>query len=202
MTVETVPSKEVTTKPPNGMSPAEHRHLGALEKRIAAGLQVFREVGNALLEIRDQRLYRNTHSSFEAYCRERWSMERQRAYYIMDAAKVDKVLGSPKDLMNEAQARELAPLLDEPDKAKKVWAAVEQRAKETQKPVTATLIKQVRQEILPPENGTGELSATDRLLQDITRLGNTFARWRQSKPNIGERQKVSKAIKSFIESVT
>jgi hypothetical protein len=28
--------------------------------------------GTALLEVRDRRLYRETHATFEDYCRERW----------------------------------------------------------------------------------------------------------------------------------
>ncbi len=39
----------------------------------AAFVQTFYEVGNALLQIRDERLYRQTHSTFEEYCREKWS---------------------------------------------------------------------------------------------------------------------------------
>lgn len=186
----------------NGMTPAEKRHLGALEKRIAAGLQTFREVGSALLEIRDSRLYRDTHASFEAYCQERWSINRTVAYRFMDSAKVVQVLGDPPDLKNEAQARELITLLDEPEKAKKVWKAVEERSETTHKPVTANLIRQVRNEVLPSDTVVIEQTPTERLLQDITRLGNSFQRWRETKPNAGQRSKVTAALKRFIASVT
>ena len=78
----------VTEIPVMDLTPSEKRHLGALEKRIAAGLQTFREVGASLLEIRDSRLYRETHATFEAYCAERWGMNRVRAYQLIDSAKV------------------------------------------------------------------------------------------------------------------
>lgn len=186
------------------MTPAEKRHLASLEKRIAAGLQTFREVGAALLEIRDSGLYRESHNSFEAYCAEKWGMNRVRAYQLIDSAKVVNVLGDPKELTNEAQARELAPLTDDPDTAKKVWNAVSARARETSRPVTAGLIRQVRGEVLPATGVMSDTPAptpTDRLLQDITRLQSTWQRWKDSRPNVGERNKVNAALKRFTEAV-
>ena len=43
-----------------------------LEHIIQLGLGTFYYVGSALLEIRDSRLYRSTHATFEDYCRDRW----------------------------------------------------------------------------------------------------------------------------------
>lgn len=193
MTMETVA--------PTGMSPSEARHLKALERRIAAGLQTFREVGVALLEIRDQRLYRDTHSSFESYCGERWGMNRTRAYQLIDSARVVSALGDPEDLMNEAQARELASLNVED--AQKVWAEVEKRAEETHKPITAPLIRAVKGEVIEPNGGnTPADTPTDRLVQDINRLGSSYQRWKDTKPNVGQRSRVNTAMKRLIALVT
>ena len=187
--------------PATAMTPAENRHLKALEKRIAAGLQTFREVGAALLEIRDQRLYRDTHSSFEAYTSERWALNRARAYQLIDSARVVKVLGDPEDLVNESQAREMATLSS--DDAQKVWTQVERVADETQRPITASLIRQVKGEVIEPNGGNVPAETpTDRLVQDITRLGNSFQRWKESKPNVGQRSRVNKAMKQLIALVT
>ena len=49
----------------------EQERLQCLERIIERGLQTFYEVGTALLEIRDASLYRQTHPTFEAYCRQR-----------------------------------------------------------------------------------------------------------------------------------
>jgi hypothetical protein len=70
------------------------------------------EVGKALLEIRDQRLYRQQHRTFEDYCRERWKWTRQRGYQLMQAASVARNLSTIVDTsaQNEAQARELTRL--------------------------------------------------------------------------------------------
>lgn len=184
-------------KQAKGMSPAENRHLQVLERRIAAGLQTFREVGAALLEIRDHRLYRDTHSSFESYCGERWAMNRTRAYQLIDSARVVTTLGDPEDLKNESQARELASL--QPADAQKVWDEVEKRSKETGEPVTAPLIRRVKGEVIVPNGGAvADLTPTDRLVQDITRLGHSFTKWRETKPNVGQRQKVKAAMKKFV----
>ena len=91
-----------------------HGRLAELELVVERGLQTFSEVGAALLEIRDRRLYRETHASFEAYCRERWQLSRPAAYRAIDAARVVDVLSPIGDSpANEAQARELVPLLRE-----------------------------------------------------------------------------------------
>ena len=47
----------------------EVARLAELELVIERGQKAFVAVGNALAEIRDQRLYRETHATFEAYCK-------------------------------------------------------------------------------------------------------------------------------------
>ena len=54
------------------MTLAEISRLQELEQVVETGLTVFVKVGNALLEIRDSRLYRQQCPTFETYCRERW----------------------------------------------------------------------------------------------------------------------------------
>lgn len=86
--------------------------LAALEAVIESGIETFVEVGNALLEIRDNPLYREQgYSSFEAYCRARWHWSKTHANRQIDAARVVQNL-TPIGVkpQNEAQARELAPL--------------------------------------------------------------------------------------------
>lgn len=79
----------------------------------APALATFVEVGEALLRIRDERLYRETHGSFEEYCRERWGMARKRAYDFIAAAEVTAELSPTGDIPvppSERVARELALL--------------------------------------------------------------------------------------------
>lgn len=91
------------------------------EAVIERGLATFVEVGEALAAIRDQRLYRDTHGTFEDYCRDRWGFNRKRAAQMIEAAEVvstmvDTDLPAPQ---NERQARALAAV-PEPDRAE-VW---------------------------------------------------------------------------------
>ena len=58
------------------LTTAESKTLADHESTIERGLKTFYAVGNALLAIRDDRLYRQTHKTFEAYCRDRWDMGR------------------------------------------------------------------------------------------------------------------------------
>ncbi len=92
-----------------------------LEAVIERGLHTFVDVGTALLEIRDQRLYRERWASFEDYCRERWGMSRPRAYQIIDAAKVVAALSTNVDTLpgNEAQVRPLTAL--PPEQQREAW---------------------------------------------------------------------------------
>ena len=104
--------------------PAERDQLAALEGVVERGLATFVEVGRALAEIRDARLYRESHATFADYLRERWDMGRSQGYRLIDAAAVVDVVSPNGDTAppSEAVARELAPLLRE-DEAKviKVW---------------------------------------------------------------------------------
>jgi phage N-6-adenine-methyltransferase len=96
--------------------------LSAHEAQIERGLQTFYEVGAALLAIRDQRLYREGYSTFEAYCRDRWGMSKPRVYQMIEAAGIvdDLKKSTIVDLpINEAQARPLAAVA--PDERPAVW---------------------------------------------------------------------------------
>ena len=54
--------------------------LAACEATIQTGIATFLQVGAALQAIRDDRLYRETHPTFETYVRDRWKFSRQRAH--------------------------------------------------------------------------------------------------------------------------
>ncbi len=109
--------------------------LAELEARIEHGLDTFVDVGLALLEIRDRRLYRESHATFEDYCRERWAFTRRRANQLIGAAGVIGVLGTT--VPNEAQAREFSPLREDPEAMRATWADVTA----SPEPVTARRIR-------------------------------------------------------------
>lgn len=89
------------------------KSLAELETVIERGQQTFIEVGRALLEIRDGRLYRASYTTFEAYCRERWGWSQQHAHRQMDAARVAELVSPIGEVpANENQARAMLNRLD------------------------------------------------------------------------------------------
>jgi hypothetical protein len=97
--------------------------LADCEQRIERGLKTFIDVGQALAEIRDSRLYKGTHETFEDYCRERWNMSRPRAYELISAAEV--VSGIPDTLPAPANAGQAAALAAVPEAERAgVWRDV------------------------------------------------------------------------------
>lgn len=71
---------------------SEKRRLDELEGIIERGLETFLEVGQALMEIRDSKLYRETHRRFGDYVRVRYGMTRQRAHQLIDAARLSTIV--------------------------------------------------------------------------------------------------------------
>ncbi len=67
------------------LSVEEERDRLQLERRVE---RAFYEAGIALKELRDRRLYRSTHKTFEEYCRARFGYGRDAAYLKIGAAEV------------------------------------------------------------------------------------------------------------------
>ncbi|MFB2922750.1 MULTISPECIES: hypothetical protein [Aerosakkonema] len=90
----------------------EKARLDELEAVIEQGLQTFYEVGKALDEIREKKLYRETHKTFDGYCRDKWGIARQRAYRLIQAAHVRENLSPIGDIFptKENQVRPLTGL--------------------------------------------------------------------------------------------
>jgi hypothetical protein len=126
----------------------EANRLAACEQTINEGLTTFLAVGNALIEIRQHKLYRADYRTFETYCRERFQLKRQRAYELMGAADVVNSLSeiSDKDLKTplperESHASALSPLPI--TQRQEIWKQVTREGVETQHPITASQIKTV-----------------------------------------------------------
>ena len=67
------------------LSVEQERDRLQLERRVE---RAFYEAGIALKELRDRRLYRSTHKTFEEYCRVRFGYGRDAAYLKIGAAEV------------------------------------------------------------------------------------------------------------------
>jgi hypothetical protein len=116
------------------------------EQIIERGLNTFVDVGNALLEIRDNKLYRIEYKTFEDYCKERWNISRPRAYQLIEAATVVGNLSTMVDKQIPISERQTRPLTKlEPEEQREAWQQVIVRADE--KPITAALVTEVIEEI-------------------------------------------------------
>lgn len=126
----------------NDIEPAQPT-LAECEQVIERGLETFVEVGQALMVIRDGRLYKATHSSFDDYCRERWGWNKNRANQLISSSEVTNMLvGSDAPVpANDRQAQALAPLKDDPDAMAEVMEQVTEAAKAAGSKVTAQQIK-------------------------------------------------------------
>lgn len=80
------------------LSDAEASERHRLELKVE---RAFYEAGAALRELRDKRLYRNTHKTFEEYCRDRFGYHRRHSYQLINAAAVVEnlcAISAQKDL--------------------------------------------------------------------------------------------------------
>jgi protein gp37 len=127
----------------------ERQRLEGCENIIRQGLGQFIAVGTALMEIRDSKLYRETHRTFEEYANAVLSLTRPHAYRLIDSAQVIYDLSPIGDSLrlptNEAQARELARIKT-PEARVEAWRKVLVTAGD--KPLTAKLVR----ETLSPKN--------------------------------------------------
>lgn len=119
------------------LTPIEITDFERLEKVVESGQQTFVEVGLALTEIRDRRLYRKDFDTFEAYCQSRWGWSRRRGNQLIEAAEVvehlPKTLGTT--VPNERVARELSRL-PVPQQKEVIKEAIQ-----SGKPLTAPAVK-------------------------------------------------------------
>jgi hypothetical protein len=115
---------------------AETDVLTDCEDTISRGLMTFVEVGQSLITIRDNRLYRVTHQTFEEYTRERWNLSGTRTYELIDGAHIHELISSamaevPVAPANERQARPMVKLLPHPMAGPEDKAAAEEEIRET-----------------------------------------------------------------------
>ena len=121
----------------------ERNELERCEVVIKQGLETFIEVGQALLTIREKRLYRLEFGTFEDYCRDRWGMDKRHANRLISASESVLGLGpmGPVLPQSERQARPLTQL--QPEAQREAWKEVVQQAEQTNQPITAAKVQDV-----------------------------------------------------------
>lgn len=104
------------------LSPAERAELAVIETAIESRVREFAAMGALLARVRDRRLYRDNHATFEEYCRQRWGFSRYTAYDLIQTAEVAGIVEEIPQRPNREQARALAPLRDDPTALREKWS--------------------------------------------------------------------------------
>lgn len=142
-----------TTNVCTSLSKQEQTRKSELVSVVKRGMATFVEVGRALQEIRDEKLYRDSHKTFEKFCGEEFEISRPRAYQLIEAAvvvddlskKLDKNAPIPE---RDSQARELASV--PPEQQVEVWQEAVQDA-EGEQPTVAQVRAAVERIASPPD---------------------------------------------------
>jgi hypothetical protein len=125
----------------------EQRDRLHLERKVE---RAFFEAGKALAQLRDRRLYRSTHKTFEEYCRDRFGHSRRQSYLLMDAAAVFDNLVEKCDQFDhklptaEGQVRPMTKL--EPQQQVEAWQTAVEEARG--KVPTGRIVKDAVQRII------------------------------------------------------
>ena len=128
------------------LSTTEAKDLRKLESVIERGLKTFLEVGTALWQIKDEKLYRRDYRTFGEYCQDRWGFAKVYAHYLIQAVQVTnnlKVHNCEQLPATESQTRPLAqlPVAQQAN----AWQDVVEECKERGEPVTAAAVVEVVQ---------------------------------------------------------
>lgn len=200
----------------------EQLELERCQKVITSGMETFIEVGEALREVRDRRLYRAEHSSFAAYLALHWGMSRRSAYTYIEAAEVKEALYpggvQPDDppLPSPRASRELGPLKGEPAEARAAWAeAVEEGGPRASAEVVKRAVARRRRPAVErrARSGLRRADETDRaiLMSVYAKEGEDAARQRAKDmecgwprdlrtPQLAGSRDVASAVREFLLS--
>jgi hypothetical protein len=132
------------------LTDVERARLAELEREVR---ESFYRAGCALREIRDSRLYRETHKTFEEYCLDALGYKRAYSYELLDAAttfdNIHKCL-RPADILPTSayQIRPLKKLKDDPEKQAAAWRQAVKKSEGKQP--TYEAVKEVVAELIFP----------------------------------------------------
>ena len=112
-----------------------------LERQVE---KAFYQAGLALQTLRDQKLYRSTHKTFQEYCQDRFGFTKRSAYYLINAVEIVDNLKKCEPLVhilptNERQCRSLKSL--KPEQQGEAWNKAVERA--TGKVPSGKIVKEV-----------------------------------------------------------
>lgn len=113
------------------LSAEEENDLHNLEERIHNGLEGFLEVGRAMFEIRDRRLYRAAYASWDDYCERKWNISgRHGSYQLSAMLKTVEISNQPDTVILPAKESQTRPIDVDFQPAEKglIWNRAVQKA--------------------------------------------------------------------------
>jgi hypothetical protein len=121
----TVVEAEIVEDEVKALTRPERKALTEAEAKIEAGLQTFYDVGNALAQIRDRQLYRESHPSFQAYADQRWGIGKSYTSRLIGAAgTINNLIDAGMDRLPDSE-RHTRPMLALPAQAQRLaWGLV------------------------------------------------------------------------------
>jgi hypothetical protein len=131
---------QALAEPP--LSAPEKERLLECERIVQAGLVDFFDVGSALLTIREDRVYRGAHATFETYCKARWGFGRSYACRVIGAAQRIRLRPLDNPLPKPANEFQVRPLLRlKPEEFPKAWKEIVDKAPEGK--ITTRLVETI-----------------------------------------------------------
>lgn len=131
------------------------------EEHSQQAWQAFLKVGQALVTIRDKRLYRKSHATFADYCRKKWQYGKSHAYHLIGAAETVKCLSTMVDALPKNE-RQIRPLLGLSNEQKTIaWKKAIELAGES--PMIGKHVKQAVTELFPKQ---------EREIKRVKKLGS------------------------------
>ena len=147
-----------------------------LHNVVREGLNTYKRVGYALLEINERQLYKlKGYSDFQTYAKEEFDFGKAHTYRLIEAAKI----GTEFDLPNERVARAVKSVPEE------IRQEVVDRAKERQEDLTHSVIEDMHEEVVrrsQPETevldtppGAAEFEELQQLIKEVGQKMNALA---------------------------
>lgn len=119
----------------------EKDNLVELENTIQRNLATFCEVGFALMQIKENKLYRENFATFEEYCRDKWGITKTHANRLIISARITDNLAPIGVIpLSESVIRPLARIKD-PDRQREAYQKALEMAPEGK--VTAKHVEEV-----------------------------------------------------------
>ena len=171
--------KELKVEVEEDLTLEEESERLRLERKVE---KAFYEAGVALQNLRDKRLYRSTHSTFEEYCRERFGFTKRSAYYLIDSVLIVDNLQKSEPMVHKmpTSERQCRPLkkLKSPERQSIAWKMAVEKA--GGKVPTAKIVREVVDRLEPKkskfqrtsvEPSSGENQQTEYISVDKAQIG-------------------------------